>query len=776
MLIDMRADAGDIQGYGHGHGNPDRIGGPERISGHVPDERTHPTEPDSFVWTEAVEPEPEPGNAWLGPVIAVAACLLWLGGMAWFARDQIPFLGPVDLVQFLAALAMVPALVGIVYLLAMRTSRREARRFRGTAHAMRTEAASLERTVAAVSRSLDANRRELAEQIATLMTMGDSANERLAAIGRGLTTEIGQADAHAAALAHAADDAQASLGVLLASLPRAQAEVTGIQRSLDDTGLSASEHAAALHAQIASLADRGREAEVVAGGAAQKLAAHIARMEATSETAGARLEAVTGDMSVAVDALLGRTADAVDEARKGIAAQGDAMLAMLRANQAALDNAARDSADALGERIAAVEDVIDRVTLRLADQRTASDTLLAGLDSGIGRVETRLDTLHTQGVERSQLLAASISALGGSADAMTEALRAGDAMATRTIGTTESLLIALDAAAREIDETLPDALARLDAKIAGSKQVVVAAKPELLALVTAAESTHDAIEAIAGVISEQRRTLDQLSGTLLQTLTEGRAKADALGMMVDETIDRTHRFAEEAAPRLVEALLRVRDTATVAADKARETLATVIPEAASQWEAASAEAMRRATTDTVERQVRAIADATGHAVDAATRATERLSQQVQQIVDQTAIVETRIEDARTERDEAERDTFARRASLLIESLNSASIDITKAFAPEVSDSAWAAYLKGDRGVFTRRAVRVLEPGDARDIARLYDGDAGFREAVNRYIHDFEGMLRTILAQRDGSPLSVTLLSSDMGKLYVALAQAIERLR
>jgi hypothetical protein len=247
-------------------------------------------------------------------------------------------------------------------------------------------------------------------------------------------------------------------------------------------------------------------------------------------------------------------------------------------------------------------------------------------------------------------------------------------------------------------------------------------------------------------------------------------------MMVDETIDRTHRFAEEAAPRLVDALLRVRDTASVAADKARETLASVIPDAASQMEEASAEAMRRATGDTVERQVRAIADATGHAVDAATRATERLSAQVQQILDQTALVETRLEDARTEREEAERDTFARRASLLIESLNSAAIDITKAFAPEVSDSAWAAYLKGDRGVFTRRAVRVLEPGDARDIARLYDDDARFRESVNRYIHDFEGMLRTILAQRDGSPLSVTLLSSDMGKLYVALAQAIERLR
>ena len=73
-------------------------------------------------------------------------------------------------------------------------------------------------------------------------------------------------------------------------------------------------------------------------------------------------------------------------------------------------------------------------------------------------------------------------------------------------------------------------------------------------------------------------------------------------------------------------------------------------------------------------------------------------------------------------------------------------------------------------------MRLLDAGDTREIARLYDADPAFNEHVNRYIHDFEAMLRHILALRDGSTLGVTLLSSDMGKLYVALAQAIERLR
>ena len=76
----------------------------------------------------------------------------------------------------------------------------------------------------------------------------------------------------------------------------------------------------------------------------------------------------------------------------------------------------------------------------------------------------------------------------------------------------------------------------------------------------------------------------------------------------------------------------------------------------------------------------------------------------------------------------------------------------------------------------RRAVRLLDATEAREIARHYDEEAEFRDQVNRYIHDFEAMLRSVLSARDGHALAVTLLSSDMGKLYVAMAQSIERLR
>ena len=769
MIVDLRADQNRLA-----------RGAPADVAGETAAESLPVL--DLFDWEQETAVTGQDGLAhrpwhhWGAAALAIVAAIGWIAvTLALVARRGWPAQAA-DWPTLAPALFTGPIMVALAWLLLLRTSRTEARRFGRTAAAMRAEAEALEARVAALSRTLEASRADLARQLDGLAALGEAADDRLATVGRGLADQVRQADDHARRLADAATAAQGSVGVLLASLPRARSDTEELTRALETAGTLASAQVDALGGRLLALAERGRDAEVAAGAAAGTLAGHLTEMTRTGDAATGRLEEAAGTMAATVDTLLGRTADMLDEARDSIDRQGTAMIAMVGAHQATLDGAARTSAEALASRIGQVETTIDRLTERLEEQRAASEAMIAGVEAGLARAGGQLEALHDQGVGRTQMLAASISALGGSADAMTEALRAGDAMATRTIGTTETLLIALDSAAREIDETLPDALARLDARIGQSKAAVVQAKPELLALVTAAESTHDAIEAIAGVIHDQRRTLDQMTANLIDTLTDGRARADALGGMMDDTIARSHRFAEDAAPRLVEALLRVRETASAAADHARTTLAGVIPEAADALGRATEGALRAAASDTVRRQIDAIAEATDAAVAAAARATERLAGQVREVTEQTAIVDQRIEVARTERETADRDTLSRRVSLLIEALNSSSIDIVRALAPEVSDSAWAAYLKGDRGVFTRRAVRLLDAGQVREIARVYDDDGGFRDQVNRYVHDFEAMLRAILAQRDGSPLGVTLLSSDMGKLYVALAQAIERLR
>jgi hypothetical protein len=155
---------------------------------------------------------------------------------------------------------------------------------------------------------------------------------------------------------------------------------------------------------------------------------------------------------------------------------------------------------------------------------------------------------------------------------------------------------------------------------------------------------------------------------------------------------------------------------------------------------------------------------------------ERLTQQMINIGQSAAALEAHLQESSELHRQQDSEAFAKRVSLLIDSMHSASIDVGKIMADEVDDRAWAAYLKGDRGVFTRRAARLIGGTETKALTAHYETDREFHESVNRYVHDFEAMLRRVHAERDGGLLAVTLMSSDMGKLYVALAQAIERAR
>ena len=733
----------------------------------------------------AADPEPwqdfegvhddRPRRGWLLPTIGIVISLAWIGAMLWLARGEFP-MPPLGLVQFIAALCVVPTLVAVLCLLALRTSRAEANRFGATARAMRAESDHLERAIAALGQRIEANRSAMVAQANSLANVGDATAERISALEASMTAETRILETICATLNQTAAETERSLATVFDMLPRAQAETAGITAALNGAGLAASERAGELTGQLAALGERARAADDVASGAAARLASHIAQMESSSTLAAARLDGAASEMAASVDAVLDRAALAVDEARRGISAQGDAMLAMIGAGQSALEQTGRDGAEALQTRLAAVEDAIERIAARLGGEQARSDVLFETLATGVERATGQLDRLHDDGVAKSGSLAASISALTASTEAMTETMRIGETTAHGLIGSAEALLTALDASAREIDETLPEALLRLDGRIAESRRIVGTAKPELLALVTAAESTHVAVEAVAGLVTAEREKLSHITTTLTEALDVGQDKAATMEAVVGEAIAKSRRFAEDAAPQLVEALARIRETADRAATSARDVLTSVIPDATTTIEAASADAVRRAFARALPQPLAELAEASQDAVAAATRASERLSQQLMTISESTTEIEARIDAERADREAANQDSFARRVSLLVEALNSASIDISKTFAHEVSDSNWSAYLKGDRGVFTRRAVRLLEAGEAREIARIYHDDPPFREHVNRYIHDFEAMLRQILALRDGSALGVTLLSSDMGKLYVALAQAIERLR
>src|SRR3546814_17283413 len=80
-----------------------------------------------------------------------------------------------------------------------------------------------------------------------------------------------------------------------------------------------------------------------------------------------------------------------------------------------------------------------------------------------------------------------------------------------------------------------------------------------------------------------------------------------------------------------------------------------------------------------------------------------------------------------------RDSLAKQVGLLTEALKSTAIDVTKILSSEVSATAWDAYLKGDRGVFARRAGKLIDNSEPRAIMRLYPADEGFHATETPFI-------------------------------------------
>jgi hypothetical protein len=98
-----------------------------------------------------------------------------------------------------------------------------------------------------------------------------------------------------------------------------------------------------------------------------------------------------------------------------------------------------------------------------------------------------------------------------------------------------------------------------------------------------------------------------------------------------------------------------------------------------------------------------------------------------------------------------------------------------AIVPDVGprDKDWHRYLAGDRSVFARKLAAVIDGESVHRIAVLYRENASFRDSANAYMDEFEAMLNEARGGKKGL-LASTLVTSDAGKIYLAISYALGR--
>lgn len=840
-------------------------------------------DPDEAAWEEEDwSPAPSRWRGWIAPGLALLGIAAWTGFFAWANRALA--LTPQAAQTWIALVrdwSLPVILIGVLWLIALRTSRREAARFGDAARMLSDESARLETRLLTVNRELSLAREFIAAQSRDLEALGRVAVERLSEHADRLQALIRDNGARVETIGTVSTTALDNMEKLRGQLPVIASSAKDVTNNIGNAGRTAHAQLEDMIAGFNKLNQFGQASERQVGalremvdGALAEFARQAAQLD---EIAGARFaalaergEAFRGELDgheVAALAAIRTRASAMAEELEQTRALLDrheeesltslrARLSSVRDEGAAIGRSLRDgenaALDAWRQAVARLEDELREAVARVGqidEQAMASARArLAELTAEAERVDERFaerdrvysDEIARRSGESDERHAAALARLNQTlADFDAEArvrTEAQQTHASELAAHAQAISGELDGYVRQMADisahgsqaraSISESLTVLADKLVGSREALAGTDAaiarltdgsvrlleliqasaqhtsvELPAAMSASEAALSGIEARAQALgavvaeAEQRGAalgtqLEAGHATLGSTLAELEIVHAALGRQTAEQRDTfaevrtaltdaqaaSKALAQSAQGELRDAIAALDEAARGAVANLQTMSAEAVAELAARLGEESASAIDRAMRTRAAEAVGSLEQAAAHAAGVGREAAVQLRDQLVKVGELAGNLERRVAQARARSQEQVDNDFARRVALITEALNSNAIDIAKAIDTEVTDTAWASYLRGDRGVFTRRAVRLLDAPEAKQIAQIYENDRDFRDHVARYIHDFEAMLRQLLSTRDGHALGVTLLSSDMGKLYVALAQAIERLR
>ena len=821
-------------------------------------------------------------GGWLAPALALLTIAGWSGFFLWAEYSHLASgVTPSYAAALIGAWAPPVLLVCVVWMLAMRTSRREAARFADAASLLAAESARLEARLTAVNRELSLAREFIAAQARDLDSLGRIAAERIGEHADRLQGLIRDNGAQVEAIATVSGSALENMERLRGQLPVIASSAKDVANAIGHAGRTAHGQLDELTGGMTRLEAAGQASQTAVAGLEERISAALggfdARLDSLNQLIAARLEeldhrgaelgerlnvqetaaltalreraaALAGEIEQTGQSLGEQEAAALTSLRARLSAlrdEGSALARALRDGEAGAMAALIEAKDRVESEIAGVVerlDQLDREALQAARNRIATvsqeagefddrlaernrlfgaetekrlaeaaarhDAEVARLAALFEQLDQKLTERQAAQDERQQRLAAASESIAARLETMSERIAAIAAFGTQAeeslgsglrvladkLGSSREALAGTDAAVAGLTDGAVRLLELLQASTVQSREQLPAAlahaDARLAEWETRVAELRGTVDAAAGQSEQWARHIDDTRSVLSQSLAEIGALQDKLGdsaVRHGGTLDELRQTLAELDRESLALAGKAQGELSGAIDQlaaaTRAAVATLgddtqgaITALAEQIGSDSSAAIERVMRLRMAEAVGQLEQAAAHAAGVSREAAIQLRDQLARVDELAGNLEQRVAQARSRAEEQVDNDFARRVALITESLNSHAIDIAKALSSDVTDTAWAAYLRGDRGVFTRRAVKLIDTSEAREIARIYDDDREFREHVSRYIHDFEAMLRQLLSTRDGHALGVTLLSSDMGKLYVVLAQAIERLR
>jgi hypothetical protein len=449
------------------------------------------------------------------------------------------------------------------------------------------------------------------------------------------------------------------------------------------------------------------------------------------------------------------------------------------AKATALDTAAQREADKLvaaGDALDVFQLQVDKATDRLQDIMAQAQGLIGRLEAVLPEAARRLSAAVSDAATQSEALTtASVKVVDASTlarqaaegvmpsfmAAVTRLDEAGDRIAERL-----SLLEiqaaaasrAMDSSAEKASDTLENSrnwveqqIATIDSSVSRVESDVVRRLETLtLSLGESSAQMERNMPAMVTTLSNQMLAIENSMKAWMEEITTSFAA----------TVDGWENASMASSVQLVDAMSRARAMSNEATNAAREATAGIM---------SSVEAALNRATDGAQATVAA-------SLQQLQNQAEDISRLAQQSEDRNTSLRAALEDKVNQ-------DFAKTADQLIDRMNAYAVDITKIYSGDVTEHELRDYLKGDRTLFVRRFAKNMSGLGNRSesrkivsqISERLESEPEFADLTRRYLTSFEALLKLGQHRGEQDALTVSLLTSDLGKMYVALARAAGRM-
>ena len=197
-------------------------------------------------------------KSYIIPVLIVALAAGWTGYFVW---TNMPLLKAgvtgTSLINLISVWATPAMFLAVLWLIAMRSSRAEAFRFRDVALSLRTESEALEARMRTVNEEISLARNFLAENARELETIGKQSSQNLMEAAQVLTSALSDSDAKAKTLEAVSGAATSNLEQLRKHLPVVTSAAKDVTNQIGSAGNNAQLQIKSLIAGLARVGEVG---------------------------------------------------------------------------------------------------------------------------------------------------------------------------------------------------------------------------------------------------------------------------------------------------------------------------------------------------------------------------------------------------------------------------------------------------------------------------------------------------------------------------------------